>query len=134
MSHSLLCIVHKGAFRQFSFRLIYYCHSSESTGKETGKTYLCAVFWQEKRNETWFSDVNSILNTFPNKLGWCGIFYCISCFIKKYLRADDSLEIIDAFFSLSGRSVCLAKNRSVNYKVNMELDEAKSKKFDPFKA
>ena len=25
------------------FRWIYYCHSSKSTGKETGKTHLCAV-------------------------------------------------------------------------------------------
>ena len=32
-----------GAFCQFLFRLIYYCHSSKSTGKETGKTHLCAV-------------------------------------------------------------------------------------------
>ena len=35
--------VHKGAFWQFTFRWIYYCHSSESTGNETGKTHLCAV-------------------------------------------------------------------------------------------
>ena len=35
--------VHRGAFCQFPFRLIYYCHSSKSTGKETGKTHLCAV-------------------------------------------------------------------------------------------
>ena len=26
------------------FRWIYYCHSSKSAGKETGKTHLCAVF------------------------------------------------------------------------------------------
>ena len=31
----------RGAFCQFPFRWIYYCHSSESTGKETGKTHLC---------------------------------------------------------------------------------------------
>ena len=37
--------VHRGAFCQFLFRWIYYCHSSKSTGKETGKTYLCAVHW-----------------------------------------------------------------------------------------
>ena len=53
------------------------------------------VFWQEKRNKTWFSDVNSILNTFQNKLGWYGIFECLSCFIKNYLWADDSLDIKD---------------------------------------
>ena len=27
---------------------IYYCHSSKSTGKETGKMYLCAVYCSEK--------------------------------------------------------------------------------------
>ena len=35
--------VHRGAFFQFLFRWIHYCHSSKSTGKETGKTHLCAV-------------------------------------------------------------------------------------------
>jgi hypothetical protein len=35
--------LHRGAFKQFSFRWIYYCNSSKSTGKETGKTHLCAL-------------------------------------------------------------------------------------------
>ena len=35
--------LHRGAFCQFTFRWIYYSHSSKSTGKETGKTYLCAL-------------------------------------------------------------------------------------------
>ena len=35
--------VHRGAFCQFPFRWIYYCHSSKSTGKETGKKHICAV-------------------------------------------------------------------------------------------
>ena len=35
--------VHRGAFCQFNFWWIYYCHSSKSTGKETGKSHLCAV-------------------------------------------------------------------------------------------
>ena len=35
--------VHRGAFCQFPLRWIYYCHSSKSTGKEIGKTHLCAV-------------------------------------------------------------------------------------------
>ena len=30
---------HRGAFCQFPFRWIYYCHSTKSTGK----THLCAV-------------------------------------------------------------------------------------------
>ena len=35
--------VHRGAFCQFPFRWIYYYVSNNSTGKETGKTHLCAV-------------------------------------------------------------------------------------------
>ena len=35
--------VHRDAFCQFPFRWIYYCHSSKSTGKETGKMRLCAM-------------------------------------------------------------------------------------------
>ena len=35
--------MHRGAFCQFLFRWIYYCHNSKSTGKETDKTHLCAV-------------------------------------------------------------------------------------------
>ena len=32
--------LHRGSFCQFRFRWIYYCHSSKSTGKETGKMHL----------------------------------------------------------------------------------------------
>ena len=35
--------LHRGAVCQISFRWIYYCHRSKSTGKETGKTHLCAL-------------------------------------------------------------------------------------------
>ena len=35
--------VHRGAFYQFPFRWIYYYGSNKSTGKETGKTHLCAL-------------------------------------------------------------------------------------------
>ena len=35
--------LHRGAFCQFLFRWIYYCHSNKSTGKVTGKTHLCAL-------------------------------------------------------------------------------------------
>ena len=34
---------HRDVFWQFLFWWIYYCHSSKSTGKETGKTHLCAL-------------------------------------------------------------------------------------------
>ena len=36
--------MHRGAFCQFLFRWIYYCHISKSTGKETGKTHFCALY------------------------------------------------------------------------------------------
>ena len=35
--------IHRGAFCQFPFRWIYYCHSIKSSGKETGKIHLCAM-------------------------------------------------------------------------------------------
>ena len=35
--------LHRGAFCQSSFRWIYYYDSNKSTGKETGKTHLCAL-------------------------------------------------------------------------------------------
>jgi len=40
-------LMYRGAFFQFSFRWIYYHDSNKSTGKETGKTHLCAVWWFE---------------------------------------------------------------------------------------
>ena len=36
--------LHRGAFCQVHFQLIYYCHSSKSSGNEPGKTHLCAVY------------------------------------------------------------------------------------------
>ena len=41
--HCLAGALHRDAFCQLPFRWIYYCHSSKSTGKETGKTHLCAL-------------------------------------------------------------------------------------------
>ena len=40
-------ILHRGAFCQFRFWWIYYCHSSESIEKETGKMHLndMTFFW-----------------------------------------------------------------------------------------
>ena len=35
--------LHRGAFCQFPFRWVHYYGSNESTGKETGKTHLCAL-------------------------------------------------------------------------------------------
>ena len=42
--------VHRGEFCQFPFWWIYYCHSSKFTGKQTGKTHLCAVVDRDKLN------------------------------------------------------------------------------------
>ena len=42
LSHTTM---HRGAFCQFPFRWIYYYGSIKATGKETGKTYLCAMGW-----------------------------------------------------------------------------------------
>ena len=39
------CAVHRGAFCQFPFQWIYYCYSSKSTRKKSGKTHLCAVVY-----------------------------------------------------------------------------------------
>ena len=38
--YSSTIISNRSAFCQFPFRWMYYCLSSKSTGKETGKTYL----------------------------------------------------------------------------------------------
>ena len=35
--------LHRSAFCHFTFRWIYYYGSNKSTGKETGKTHLCAL-------------------------------------------------------------------------------------------
>ena len=39
---------HRRAFCQFPFQWIYYYGSNKSTGKETGKTHLCAVLIKMK--------------------------------------------------------------------------------------
>ena len=41
---NLFISMHRGAFCQFTLLWIYYYGSNESTGKETGKTHLCAMF------------------------------------------------------------------------------------------
>ena len=38
-----MCSQHRGAFCQFPFRWIHYYGSNKSSGKETGKTHLCAL-------------------------------------------------------------------------------------------
>ena len=46
--HWLWCLwhtLHRGALCQFPFRWVYYYGSNKSTGKETVKTHLCAVYF-----------------------------------------------------------------------------------------
>ena len=71
--------LHRGAFWQFPFRWIYCCHSSKSTGNETGKTHLCALpkqiqfSWKEfkmstsKENKetTWLNLIHLIFKYWP---------------------------------------------------------------------
>ena len=45
LDYGVFSSVHRGAFCQFLFRWIYYCHSSKSTEKETGKMHLCTLWW-----------------------------------------------------------------------------------------
>ena len=42
---SSLPTLHRGVFCQFPFRWIYYYGSYKSTGKESGKTHICALVW-----------------------------------------------------------------------------------------
>ena len=51
--------LHGGAFWQFPFWWIYYCHISKSTGKETDKTHLCALF-----------SIYTLLCNFWLNIGW----------------------------------------------------------------
>ena len=43
IQHLKYSALHRGAFCQFLFRWIDYCHSSKTTRKETGKTHPCAL-------------------------------------------------------------------------------------------
>ena len=45
--------LNRGAFCQFPFRWIYYYGSNKYTGKETGKTQLCALVEKKCRRLNW---------------------------------------------------------------------------------
>ena len=51
--------LHRRAFCQFPFRWIYYFHSNKSTGIETGKTHLCALWRlsQQKSTDKWVFNI-----------------------------------------------------------------------------
>ena len=55
----------RGAFCQFPFRWLYYYGSNWSTGKETGKTHLCAVLYLLSISK-WFDNEFGMLK--PNYL------------------------------------------------------------------
>ena len=52
---TLYQILQRGPFCQVPFRCIYHCHSSKSTGKETGKTHLCVLEREGLSSEAWYS-------------------------------------------------------------------------------
>ena len=56
--------MHIGTFCQFPLRLISYYDSNKSTGKETGKMYLCALLW------VLFLKIKSRLLFHNNKILW----------------------------------------------------------------
>ena len=92
--------VHRGAFCQLPFQWIYYCHSSKSTGKPTGKTHLCALcvqmdFTQTFQTKTKCNKINHVCSYFYKSLVvlkyhrclWANIFdtdinRCINIYIK----------------------------------------------------
>ena len=53
------CTLHRGAFCQFPFRRIYYYSSNKSTGKEIGKTHLCALYWKKPIVFSWIGNFDS---------------------------------------------------------------------------
>ena len=66
--------VHRGTFCQFSFRWIHSCHSSKSTGNETGKTHLCALLmflslYPETKKFNNIINIKAIFSFFVNNVG-----------------------------------------------------------------
>ena len=62
--------LHRGAFYQFPFQWIYYYGSNKSTGQETGKTHLCALFykWMDFTKISFFHKV--LCQIYPEKKLW----------------------------------------------------------------
>ena len=92
---------HRGAFCQFSLRWIYYCPNSKSTGKETGKTHLCASrgFIEVQNCRIWcLTAKESFGSTFvpPSLVNWRAVHSCL-------LRPLDSGEETETIAVLSVR-------------------------------
>ena len=69
----------RGAFYQYPFRQIYYCHSSKSTKKKTGKTHLCAIyrslFWGNQLIILLLQWTRSWLKCWFKRFWFCNIFW-----------------------------------------------------------
>ena len=57
--------MHRGVICQLLFWWIYYCHSSKSTTKKTGKTHLCAM----RRNSNLSHVLSLKIEKTPSKVG-----------------------------------------------------------------
>ena len=90
-------LLHRGAFCQFPFRWIYYCHSSsKSTGKETGKTQNSAVVYRADILtifRSYFGRNDDFINSFWSLLTFTHIFERLCIFLD---LLEKNLEI---FFS-----------------------------------
>ena len=82
-----LVTLHRGAFCQFPFRWIYYYGSNKTTGKETGKTHLCALVSMKFHSKKSPSPIQSISrldnHNFKHFLGQK--YYCLAKFVQSEL-------------------------------------------------
>ena len=71
--------MHRGTFCQFPFRWIYYYGSNKSTGKETDKTHLCALYENRKTPPSGYYVLNiiSYFALFRAKTKFCTIYYVL---------------------------------------------------------
>ena len=78
--HAVVTAVHRGAFCQW----IYYCHSSKSTWKETGKTHLCVQFFigLHASNQSIFRDGGRSIDLKGTKVIDCHFCFMLYSFGK----------------------------------------------------
>ena len=77
-----------------SFRWIYYCHSSKSTEKETGKTHLCALcgFLSGSPTSCSMQQMNENLADFSQKTTWYNILFLVRVFSLFRLMKSKNLS------------------------------------------
>ena len=119
--------VHRGAFFQFLFRWIHYCHSSKSTGKETGKTHLCAVFSFFRPSSSSFL----LLLHFPPNLCCISRLYYIQSsptyFVlkvrhcKKTTKIKNKWEVFSNFCGLFRKAVLLKVSCNLHHYLEREI-------------